>query len=841
MVNQKIADFLSLSEQEALAAAGSRESGLTESEAKQGVAANGPNSIQSKKINVWLLLWRQIGGNPLVIILAVATTISYVMGQHTSAYYIFAMILLSAGLGFWNEYAAERTVNDLLKKVSLQAVVMRRGKKMAIPVAQLTVGDIVFVSQGSIVPADIRLLESESLELNQSSLTGESKTVYKVCHALHKKPSGINDYDNIAFMSTTVTSGFGKGVVLSVGKATEFGKIAHEASFIKPETDFQIGLRKFGELIVKVIFVLAIAIFAINSLLQHDFIDSLLFALAIAVGLTPELLPIIVTVSLSHGAGKLAKKHVVCKQLIAIENLGNMDVLCTDKTGTLTEGRIVVTGTMDEHGKENPELIRYGILCNSAVRHHALLGNAIDIALWQAADTQHITKGAAKKVFEEPFDYERRAMFSVIEQNGARTLIAKGSPDVILDMCTQNKQLHTMRAKVQALNADGLRLVAIATKTVQDKKSYSWNDLDGVHFDGFITFLDVPKKAVASSINKMERLGVSLKIVTGDSDLVTKHICKEVGLPVTRSILGNDLMKLSNDEQRKAVQECNIFARVSPTQKMHIVSLLREVGHTVGYMGDGVNDIPALHSADVGISVNTAVDVAKDAAPIVLLRKGLDVISDGIVEGRRTFSNTIKYILMGTSSNFGNMFSAAGASFFLPFLPMSPSQILLNNSLYDISQISIPTDNVDEESLRKPRHWDIKFIKYYMLFFGPISSVYDFLTFGLMLWVFNAAEPMFQTGWFVESLATQVLVIFIIRTTRQPFYKSRPSKWLLITCLSVVATGLLLPFTPIAGSLGFVPLPPLYFLCLIGLVGTYLLLVMWMRKLFLRKFVSTMS
>ena len=810
-------------------------SGLTEAEVLRRRKTYGLNTVQGSHFNVWKLLWRQIGGNPLVLILAAATTISYVMGQRTSAYYIFGMIVLSAGLGFWNEFAAARTVRDLLRRVSLMAIVSRGGKKQEVPVSHLTVGDIIFLSPGSIVPADVRLLEAENLELDQSTLTGESKTVYKTSHALTEAPTGLSDYDNIAFMSTTVTSGFGKGVVLAVGKATEFGQIAHDASFVKPETDFQKGLRRFGNLIIKVILCMALAIFSINFLLGHAFIDAVLFSLAIAVGLTPELLPIIVTISLSHGAGKLAKRQVISKQLIAIENLGNMDVLCTDKTGTLTEGRIVVNGALGPDGQAKPELIIDGILCNSAIRHHKLFGNAIDIALWERADADGAKPDPGiKKVFEEPFDYEKRAMFCVVEQAGQRRLIIKGSPPAVLEYCSHDHRAAILQ-KAEDLNADGLRLIAVASKPVDVKEEYTWQDMNGATYDGLVTFLDMPKKTVAASIRRMERLGVTVKIVTGDSDLVTKRICQEVGVPVNGVILGEDLMKLSHEAQLKAVEESTIFARMAPSQKLHVIELLRANGHTVGYMGDGINDIPALHSADVGISVNSAVDVAKDAAPIVLLRKGLDVISDGIVEGRRTFSNTIKYILMGTSSNFGNMFSAAGASAFLPFLPMSPSQILLNNSLYDISQISIPTDNVDEESLRRPRHWDIKLIKNYMLFFGPISSLYDFMTFGMMLWFFHANQPMFQTGWFVESLATQVLVVFVIRTSRVPFYKSRPSKWLTLTCLSVVAAGLLLPYTPLAHGLGFVMLPPLYFLCLIGLVGTYILLVMVLRRLFLRK------
>ncbi|HEY5667778.1 MAG TPA: HAD-IC family P-type ATPase, partial [Candidatus Saccharimonadales bacterium] len=506
MASSPLLQYLRATPQDALSMASSTEAGLKDPEVAKRFAQYGPNTIKAKKFNVWKLLWRQIGGNPLVIVLGTATAISYVMGQHTSAYYIFGMILLSAGLGFWNEFAAERTVHDLLKRVSLTAVVMRDGRKQEVPVARLTMGDVVFLSPGSIVPADVRLLESENLEVDQAALTGESKTVYKVAKALTDTPKGLNDYANIAFMSTTVTSGFGKGVVIALGKDTEFGKIAHEASFVKPETEFQKGLRRFGNLIIKVILWLTIGIFAINFFLGHAMIESLLFALAIAVGLTPELLPIIVTISLSHGAGKLAKKHVICKQLIAIENLGNMDVLCTDKTGTLTEGRIVVTGTIGPDGRPKPELITAGVLCNSAIHHHKILGNAIDVALWEEADAKHLRpEYGIKKVFEEPFDYERRAMFCVTEQNGKRTLIVKGSPDVVLTQCSHDARLEHARKKVLELNASGLRLVAIATKRVGPKPDYTWDDMKGVEFEGFITFLDIPKKNVAGSIRKMER------------------------------------------------------------------------------------------------------------------------------------------------------------------------------------------------------------------------------------------------------------------------------------------------------------------------------------------------
>ncbi|HEX9153220.1 MAG TPA: magnesium-translocating P-type ATPase [Candidatus Saccharimonadales bacterium] len=833
----KLKQFLTLSEDEVFGQAESQENGISAQVASSRQAKYGLNVLHSRKINAWIILWRQISGNALIIILAVATFVSYLMGQHISAYYIFAMILVSIVLGFWNEYAAERTVQELLKKVSLSAVVIRAGEKMEVPVSHVTLGDVVLLAPGSIIQADLRFVETGDLEVGEAALTGESKTVFKTSEALAKIPDNISDYANIGFMGTVVTSGWGKGVVLAIGQDTEFGKIAKDVSFVKPETDFQRGLRQFGDLIVKVIIALAAGIFGINALLGHPLIDSLLFALAIAVGLTPELLPIIVPISLSHGASKLAKKHVISKQLIAIENLGNMDILCTDKTGTLTEGTIQVTGALDSQGKNRPELLVLAISCNSAVHHHKVLGNAIDVALWTHAHESGITlpKGY-EKITEEPFDYARQAMFCVANFDGELLLIAKGSPEAILAHCSRVEHAKEARQLFASLGKQGLRVVAVATKRVYSKAKYSWDDMDDLTFKGYITLMDVPKKSAKKSLRKLEDLDVSIKIVTGDSELVTEHICQEVGLPVTGIVMGHDLAKLKDAELHETIRKANVFARVTPDQKLQIIQTLQKDGHTVGFLGDGINDIPSLHNADVGISVNTAVDVAKEAAPIVLLRQGLDTIADGIVEGRRTFGNTLKYILMGTSSNFGNMFSAAGASFFLPFLPMLPSQILLNNGLYDISQISIPSDNVDEESLRKPRHWNIKFIKYYMLFFGPISSIYDFLTFGMMLYIFHAHGSMFQTGWFVESLATQVLVVFVIRTNRMPFYKSRASKWLTVTCLGVVGFAVLLPYMPFANSLGFVPLPPLYFLFLAGLASTYLLLVSSLKSLFLKKY-----
>lgn len=802
-------------------------SGLSDSEVALRQKKIGLNILQTKKLTPLTLFFRQLTGNPLLIILAAATFISFLLGDRTSSFYIFGVIIVSIALGLWNEYSAEKTVEGLLKKIAPMALVIRNGEKQEIPVSHLTIGDIILLSQGSIIPADVRFLETRSIEVNESSLTGESRTVFK--------QSG--DVNNLGFMGTSVESGSGKGVVVQIGKETQFGKIAKSATFTKPTTEFQIGLTKLGNLIIKFVIVLTIAIFLVNALLKHDILTSVLFALAVAVGITPELLPLIVTVSLSHGAGKLAKKHVVVKRLLSLENLGNIDVLCSDKTGTLTEGKIDVIEHINIHGKKDIQVLVASLLCNNAIVHKKVTGNAIDVALWEHAikEKLYINTGF-KKLYEEEFDYNRKLNFSVIKKDKEITLFAKGAPESIIPLCGNIPNKHSLIRKLDQLRDQGLRIIAVANKTLAGKETYSWDDVSGLSFVGYITFLDIPKKTAKEALIQLKNLNVFVKIVTGDNEIVTKKICQEVGMDIKRVLTGPQLEKLSDPELRHIVNTVDIFARVLPLQKLKIIKALQENGHTVGYLGDGINDLPALHNADVGISVNSAVDVAKEAASVVLLRKGIDVISEGIREGRRTFNNTIKYIMIASSSNFGNMFSAAGASAFLPFLPMMPVQILLTNALYDVSQLTIPTDNVDPESLIKPRHWNIDFIKNYMLFFGPLSSIFDYLTFSILLLVFHAPAQLFQTGWFIESLATQTLIVFVIRTAKTPFYKSRPSKWLTISSLGIVAIGIALPFSPLAKSLGFVAPPPLYFVFFAIIVVTYLFFVDIVKRMFLQKY-----
>lgn len=833
----KLSEVAELNPAEVLDKTSSTLLGLSETGVKNNKLKFGENKIEEKKLNFFTVILRQFTGNPLIIILGLATFISYFLNEHISSYYIFGMIFLSVALGAGNEYFAEKTIKKLIKKISRTVFVLRNNKKQEIPLTDLAVGDLVFLSAGDLVPADIRLLETDDMEVDEMVLTGESDTVYKSAEVINKQPKELKDYKNIIFMGTSVVSGYGKGVVIGVGQRTQFGKIAKSVSYLKPETDFQKGLSRLGKLLVQVILILSAAIFLINALLGHPLLDSLLFALAIAVGLTPELLPVIVTVSLSFGAGKMAKKHVIVKQLISIENLGNMDILCTDKTGTLTEGKIKVVRFFDLKERDNFEVFKLALICNSAVVKHKIAGNAVDVSLWEHAIKHEIKIGEnVRKIFEEPFNFEHQMAFAVADDDNEVKLIAKGAPETILQKCNNKAHQDKIKDIFLKLGNQGYRVIAVAVKKIEKKNSYSFKDAQNLEFKGFITFSDTPKTSSREALLNLKKLGVEVKVITGDNEVVTRKVAGEVGMEIEGVITGREMDKLSAEELAKIVKNHNIFARVTPEQKLKIITALKNNGHTVGFLGDGINDIPSLHCADVGISVDTAIDATKESASVVLLRRSLKVILDGVIEGRRTFANTIKYILMGTSSNFGNMFSAAGASFFLPFLPMTPAQILFTNGLYDISQMTIPSDNVDLESLRKPEHWDINFIKKYMIFFGPISSVYDYLTFGVMLFVFHARGGFFQTGWFIESLATEILVVFVIRTSRIPFYKSKPGILLTIACLLMVSVGIIIPFTFIGHDLGFISPPPLYFIILIILVGTYLLLVEKLKSRFLKKY-----
>jgi len=776
------------------------------------------NELQFHHFSALKILTHQLA-NPLLYILLTTTAISFFLGERTNSLIIFIMMFISLALGFGNEYAAEKTISDLLKKISLTAIIVRHGQKIEIPVRDIEIGDLVLLSIGSIVPADLRLTESINLETDEAALTGESLSVTK-------------KIDDPAMMGTVVVTGHGSGTVTAIGIHTKFGQISADLSSTRPETEFQKGINHFSSLLVKVIVIMCALIFIVNFFLGHPPIDSLLFALAIAISITPELFPVIVTVSLARGSRKLAKKHLITKQLVAMEDLGNMDILCTDKTGTLTEGQIHLTQYFDQDNHPDPHVLELGLLCNGSNVHDKINLNNIDTAIWEyaAKNKFHFSK-SYKKLLTSPFDFDFQAMFTIIKRSQSLYYLLKGSPEKVVSLCRLDKSSkEKILTQFHLLSSQGIRVIAVAEKRTVTKKEYSFADAHDLKFVGFLAFSDVPKPQVIHSLDLLEKLDVVIKVITGDNEMVTQHICETVGLPVHQFLLGPAIEKMTDDELRDKASSVDFFARVTPDQKVRIIHALQSKGYTVGFLGDGINDSPALHQADVGLSVNTAVDVAKDAASIVLLNKDLSVITNGIVEGRKIFANIIKYVLMGTSSDFGNSISAAAASFFLPFLPMTASQILLTDLLYDISQLSIPSDNTDPENLQRPEKWNIGMVKRYMYLFGPVSAIFDFATFGTMIYVFHANVALFQTGWFVESLITEILVVFIIRTRRVPFFTSRPS-WLLTTsCLAVVFVGLAIVFSPLAAFFGFTALPRLYFLILILFVAAYLIIVESLKR-----------
>lgn len=778
------------------------------------------NEINFHQIRIGEILGRQLK-NPLLIVLLVATIVAYVLGQSMNATVILVMMSVSVILGFWNEWQSEKTIIDLLKKVSLSAIIVRDGLKDEVPAKTLKVGDIVFLTAGAVVPADIELTDTNGLEIDESSLTGESRY-------------NIKTIGERAYLGTVVKAGFGTGKVNKIGIHTQFGKMSVDLSGAKPETEFQTGLARFGGMLARMIILMSVGLFGLNYLMGKPVVDSLLFSLAIAIGLTPELLPVVLTVSLSHGAKRLAKKEVIVKRLVSIEDLGNMEVLCTDKTGTLTEGKIVLTDYVDIDGNTNHKTLMMGLIANLAVTYRGLYGDAIDTALWDYQRAHNIGFPKINRIFESPFDFVKRYLFVVIKDGKKRKVVVKGSPESVLSIC---KMTTSEKKKIVALfdrySRDGLRVVAVAEAIVIDKPKYNDDDLSELKWGGYLIFSDIPKASAKGAIERLANLGVRVKVVTGDNEMVTQNICRQLQLPDKPFLTGEQVEKMTIEQLHKVVWETELFVRMSPLQKERVIGALQHEGHSVAYLGDGVNDGPALRLADVGISVSTGVDIAKDVASIVLLRKSLSVIAEGVAEGRRIFTNTIKYILMGTSSNFGNMFSAAGASLFLPFLPMTPSQLLLANSLYDVSQLSIPTDTVDPEEVTRPKRWDIQLIYRYMWVFGIISSVYDFLTYGVLWFVFGARGARFQTGWFVESLLTQIAVVFIIRTGRR-FYKSRPSNELLLTCLGIMTIVVVIPWLPIAHVFGMVRLPLQFFGVIFVMVATYLLIVEKVKTLVIK-------
>ncbi|MEU8244694.1 magnesium-translocating P-type ATPase [Nonomuraea sp. NPDC048916] len=799
--------------------------GVSGPQARERLQALGPNAVRTHQARRLAVLARQLR-SPLLILLALTAIASYFLGEPTDALIIGAILTASVGLGFFNEYRAERSAQALHSKIRHTCVVRRDGRPQSVDVTDVVPGDIVELGLGQVVPADLRLVRVEGLECEESVLTGESMPVVKSIAPV-RPGAPLAELSGCGLMGTVVHAGSGTAVAVATGGRAEFGKIALGLGQRHPDTEFQLGLSRFSMLLVRVAAVLTVTIFVINLLLHRPVIDALLFSLAIAVGISPQLLPAVVSTSLAAGTRRLAQRKVLVKRLVCIEDLGDIEVLFTDKTGTLTEDGISLMRSLGPDGTPADEPLKLGLLCNEAVVAAGRVagGNPLDVALWQAPAAAALGAALApyRRLAVLPFDHERRIVSVVVEHAGRRTLISKGAPEAVLARCTSVPPEVT--ATLAAEFAAGNRVVAVAERPAPESPQITVADECDLVLRGLLVFLDPPKTSASHALERLAGLGITVKVLTGDNPAVAARLCADLGLPGGRVATGQDVDAADDDGLAALIDRSTVFARVTPEQKARIVRVQRGSGRDVAFLGDGVNDALALHAADVGVSVETATDVAKDAADVLLLEKDLNVLADGVMEGRRIFANTMKYVLMGTSSNFGNMFSAAGASLVLGFLPMLPSQILLNNLLYDASQLAIPTDNVDPEQVARPARWNMKLIQRFMLFFGPLSSLFDFATFAVMLGIFHAGPPLFRTGWFVESLATQTLVIFAIRTRRSPFFRSHPSLPLVVAAVGVVLIGVVLPATPLAQMLGFLPLPGLYFLALALMVVIYLGLI----------------
>lgn len=837
---------------------GGTANGLSSDTAARRLGDTGPNTVATgPHQTVWQDLIHRCR-NPLVIQLFIIAAVSYLMGDLRSTVVVGGMVFLSVFLSYFQEARSSRAVEKLQKLVKTTVSVLRDGREVEVPLEEVVPGDVVVLAAGSLIPADLRVLAAKDFFVSQSALTGESMPVEKNADPNQPADRAPFEFTNACFMGSNVLSGSARGVVLATGPRTYFGALAEKMLARRQPTSFDQGVRDFTWLMIRFMLVMVSATFLIVGLTKGNWVQALLFALSVAVGLTPEMLPMIITVCLSKGALLMARKKVIVKHLHAIQNFGAMDVLCTDKTGTLTQDHVVLERYVDVTNRSSEDVLRYAYM-NSF--YQTGLRNLLDRAI--LAHTELDVERNCRKVDEIPFDFRRRRMSVVIDYEGRHVLICKGAVEEVAAAC-ENYQVDEdinpliklirddLMDEYRSLSAEGYRVLAIAYREFdRSKQTFSVADEAGLILLGYIAFFDPAKDTSAKAIEALSRHGVAVKILTGDNELVTRKVCRDVAMPIARVVTGPQLAVLDETAFAKAVDEANVLARLTPDQKEKVIQTLRARGHVVGFMGDGINDVLAMKAADVGISVDTAVDVAKESADIILLEKSLLVLEDGIMEGRKVFGNIIKYIQMGASSNFGNMFSVVGGAYFLPFLPMAPIQVLVNNLLYDVSQVGIPLDHVDEEYLARPRQWNIKSIRNFMIFIGPMSSIFDYATFLLMLFGFGCIgfaaagtspeqkthlEQLFHTGWFVESLLTQTLIVHIIRTQRIPFLQSRASKPMLFTTLAVMAFGVWLPFSPLAKVLGFQPLPGSYFLWLAGFLLAYSLLTHAVKMWFHRRF-----
>jgi Mg2+-importing ATPase len=856
-LSPRLKEIAVLDPQAAIVALNSDIAGLSAAEAERRLAEHGPNAVAREHHASAL---EQLAGQlwtPLNVMLLGLALVSYLLGDPRAAIVIAVMVVLSVGLSFLQEYRSSRAAEALRAIVKTTAAVRRRGGGATgpaagaaeIPLDRIVPGDIVTLCAGDIVPADLRLIAAKDLFLNQAALTGEALPVEKFSEAAGAGLADAFEAANLCFMGTNVVSGAATGVVIFTGGETVFGHVAATLADERPLTSFEKGVNRFVWMMICFMLVMVPAVFIINGVTKGDWFEALLFAVAVAVGLTPEMLPMIVTVNLAKGALAMSRKEVIVKRLNSIQNFGAMDVLCTDKTGTLTQDRIILKLHLDLNGDDSDKVLEYAYL-NSF--HQSGLKNLLDVAVLQHTElrTDLCVEREFKKADEIPFDFQRRRMSVVLEtSDGTHRLICKGAVEEVFAVCTAYEvkgetgkldptHFRAAQEETARLNADGFRVVAVAYKDITaPKAAYGVADESNLTLLGYIAFLDPPKDSARDAIKTLRDYHIRVKVLTGDNDIVTRKICNDVGVPTERIVLGREIDGLSPAALAELADKADVFAKMSPIQKAAVIHALHDRGHVVGFLGDGINDGPALRAADVGISVDTAVDIAKESADIILLKKSLDVLGAGVIEGRKVFGNITKYIKMGASSNFGNMFSVLGASIFLPFLPMMPIQVLTNNLLYDFSQTTIPTDNVDEEYLKEPRRWEIGNIVRFMLFIGPISSIFDYCTYFLMLYVFDAwSNPaLFQTGWFVESILTQTLIIHVIRTARIPFIESRASASLIATTVIVVAIGMIIPFTALGPILGFVPLPPAYWPALLAMILGYVVLTHLVKSWFVRR------
>jgi Mg2+-importing ATPase len=837
-MDQNSNPFWSISVKELLGGLHSTINGLTSSEAKNRLSTYGANRLKpQKRSGAFSLLVAQFK-SPIILILIFATGLSLFLHNLVDASIILAIVIISGLLGFWQEFGASNAIEKLLAIVQIKAAVFRDGKKGEIHIEEVVPGDIVSLSAGDIVPGDCLLLESKDLFVDEAMLTGETFPVEKAVSVL-AVDTPLAKRTNVVWMGTHIVSGSAKGLVTLTGKNTEFGKVSERLKLKPPETEFEHGIRRFGYFLGEVTLVLVVIIFAINVYLQRPVLESFLFSLALAVGLTPQLLPAIISINLAHGAKKMALKKVIVKRLASIENFGSMNIICSDKTGTLTEGSVKVESAMDVNGDMSEKVFLFAYL---NAFYETGFTNPIDVAI---LDYRKIDLSEYRKQDEIPYDFLRKRLSISVIQNNVHLMVTKGALTNILEVCSsvetndgKKVDISTMKEKIQKhfeeFSNNGFRTLGIAYKNMPADSLINKSDEKDMIFLGFLTLFDPPKANILDTITSLKNLGVSLKIITGDNHLVAASISKKMGLSDNKIITGTELRQMSDSALLRYVGTVDVFAEIEPNQKERIIIAMRKAGNVVGYMGDGINDASALHTADVGISVDTAADVAKDAADIVLLEKDLGVLVEGVREGRTTFANTLKYVFMATSANFGNMFSMAGISLFIPFLPLLPKQILLTNLMTDFPEMTIATDSVDEEMIDYPRRWDIKAIRKFMITFGLVSSVFDYITFGLLLLVLHANEGQFRTGWFLESVISASMIVLVIRS-RKPFFRSKPGKYLQIATFSIAFITLILPFTPFGNVFGFSPLTLTTYLLLLAIVIVYIVSAEITKRIFYKK------